>query len=105
MQLVIGIVIGIVLLALGQFLVLPWYRIELRRKSSRTHAPQPEELWMQDEQLLYITAIGPTGVEIMQYDPVTKQMNKWKDTWPDWQARLHTRVLWFTGERRPLGNA
>lgn len=91
-----------------QFVVLPYLRMEQRRRQSRLHRPQAEEIWVQDDQLLYIDAVHPAlGVEIMTLDDSgdTRKMNRWRDTWPEWDARLQKRVVWFTGERRPLGPA
>lgn len=99
--LLVMLLIGIWLIT--QYALVPYIRLQRRRSTSRQHSPQPEEIWVQDEGLLYIDAVGPTGVEIMTFDPRTKQLNKWKDTWPEWQKRLEMRTVWFTGERRPLG--
>jgi hypothetical protein len=66
--------------------------------------PQPEEIWMQDDALLYVDSVNTTGIELMSFDPDTKQFHRWKDTWSEWQERLKVRTLWYTGQRRPLGN-
>jgi hypothetical protein len=87
---------------LAQFLVVPFIKLQLRRRESRTHVPQPEEVWMQNDSMLYIDAVSASGVELMSYDPINKTFYRWKDSWPEWQQRLKLHTLWYTGQRRPL---
>ena len=94
----------VVLWLLTQFVLIPYIKLQVRRKASSTHPPQPEEIWVQDDQIIYIASINPTGVELMTFDPATRQFHRWKDTWAEWQTRLRIRNVWFTGERRPLGD-
>lgn len=97
--------VGLLLLWLVvQFVLIPYLRVEIRRRRSRNHTPQPEEIWTYEGGILYIDAVGPTGVEVFMIDPKTRTPYKWKDTWPEWQQRLRVKVLWYTGQRRPLGN-
>lgn len=88
----------------AQFVLVPFIRQEMRRRAARKHTPQPEEIWVQDDELLYIDATSPSGVEIIHWDAQGKTVNRWKDTWPEWQKRVSARNLWWTGQRKPLGN-
>lgn len=83
-----------------QFLLVPYIRLQIRRRASREHTPQPEEIWVQDDGILYIDAVSPSGVELLTYDGRT--ILKWQDTWDQWHDRLKKRTVWFTGQRRPL---
>jgi len=94
----------LVLSLLLHFVFVPFLRLEIRRRRARAHTPQQEELWVQDGELLYIDATSPTGVEIIHWDANGKTINKWKDTWPEWQERVRARALWYTGQRKALGN-
>jgi hypothetical protein len=87
---------------LAQFLILPYIKLQMRRRESWTHTPQPEEIWMQDSDLLYVDAVSSSGVELMSYDVKNGTFFKWKDTWDEWNKRLKMRTLWYTGQRRPL---
>jgi hypothetical protein len=104
LQIAITIIILIVIFLLLQFVLVPYIRLQIRRKASRDHRPQPEEIWVQDDGIIYIDAVGPTGVEIMTFDPNTHTFHKWKDTWADWERRVQMRTVYYTGQRRPLGN-
>jgi hypothetical protein len=88
----------LLLLALAAWFVLvPWLRLSLRRRASREHRPQPMEIWVQDDALLYIEAVDATGVELLTFDR-QKHVHRWKDTWADWNTRLQNRTVWFTGQ-------
>jgi hypothetical protein len=60
---------------------------------------------MQDDGLLYISAVSAEGVELMTLDAQTKKPRQWMDTWADWQQRCKLRTVLFTGQRRPLVRA
>lgn len=100
------LIIGILLLLLlmTMYFIIPYIKLQLRRRESRLHMPQPEELWMQDGALLYIDNVNTTGVELMSFDHDTKQFHKWKDTWEEWNRRLKVRTVWYTGQRQSLGS-
>ena len=101
----IAVVVLAALVYLLWKVLIPWITLEMKRVSSRSHPPQPQEVWMQDSTLLYIEAVHPHGVELMAYDPATRKVDRWIDTWSDWQLRLKLRSVYFTGMRRPLGPA
>lgn len=98
-------VILTIVVTVGVLLVFPWFRLEYRRRRSRKIRPKPEQIWMQDEDILYIDAVDQFGVELIHWGPGAKGINRWKDSWPEWELRLKTRVVWFTGATSPLGNA
>lgn len=103
---IVGIFVALLILwLLTQFVIVPYIQVEIKRRASRDHIPQPEELWVQDGELLYIDAINPSGVELMTFNPKTKRFDKWKDSWAEWQIRLKVRSVYYTGQRRPLGDA
>lgn len=87
---------------LTQFLILPYIKLQMRRRESREHIPQAEEIWVQDEGMLYIDAVSASGVELMTFDPINKTLHRWKDSWPEWQQRLKVRTVFYTGRREPL---
>ena len=102
----IAVLLGVLLVIDSiYFVVLPYARLERRRRASRKHTPQAEEIWVQDGDLLYIDAVSPTGVEIMHWDADNRTMNRWKDTWEEWRERLDRRTVWFTGMKKPLGTS
>lgn len=86
-----------------QFVIAPYIRLEIRRSQARKRTPQPEDIYIQDGDLLYVDAVTPMGVELMTFDPRTKQFNRWRDSWSEWARRLELRCVWYTGHRRPLG--
>jgi hypothetical protein len=94
--------VGTVLIGLVQFVVVPFIKVEIRRRTSRARIPQPMDIYQQDDTILYIVEVGPTGVELMSVDPITRSVSQWKDSWESWQKRLQLRVVYFTGQRRPL---
>lgn len=87
------------------WVLLPWMRLEFRRRRSRKIRPRPMQIWMQDDDLLYIDAVDQFGVEIIHWGDGAGSINKWKDTWAEWEERLRVRSVWYTGTQRPLGNA
>jgi hypothetical protein len=92
------------LYALSRYVLGPYLMLQARRRESRSHIPKPQEIWMQDGGMLYITGVNDSGVEILAYDGAGK-VSKWKDSWPEWHERLRLRSVWFTGNTRPLGNS
>jgi hypothetical protein len=104
MQLAVLVVCSGILLLLLVFVLLPWLRLELRRRQSQGVRPEAEQIWMQDGDLIYIDYVDRTGVGIIAYS-AAGGANKWKDTWPEWQQRCRYRSMWFTGQKRPLGKA
>lgn len=83
------------------FVLRPFIQQELRRRVSRQHRPQPQELWLQDhDMLLYITNVGPNGVSIAYYNG--QKLEQWTDSWEDWERRLYARTVIFTGKKSPL---
>lgn len=86
-----------------QYVVVPYIRLETRRNIARKRTPQPEDIYIQDGDLLYVDAVTPMGVELMTFNPRTKQFNRWRDSWAEWAKRCELRVVWYTGQRRPLG--
>lgn len=101
----VGLFLLVVLVAVALLVALPYITLEYKRRKSRAIRPQPEQIWMQDEDLLYIDSVDGTGVEIIHWERGGSTINRWKDTWPEWEVRLRARVLWYTGVRRPLGDA
>jgi hypothetical protein len=83
-------------------LAVPWFRLYARRRESWAHVPLPEEIWVQDDGILYIEGVSESGVEILSIDSVTRRPERWKDSWAEWRARLRARTVYFTGTRRPL---
>jgi len=88
---VVGLVVAVI--AGCQFVLVPWLRLAARRRESRAHMPQPEELWVQDDGLLYISAVSAEGVELLTLDAQTKRLHQWMDTWPEWQRRCKLRTI------------
>ena len=86
-----------------RYVIGPYIQLEVRRYRSRKIRPQPEQIWVQDGDLIYIDAVTPTGVEVIHMAPNSKTVNKWKDTWPEWETRVRNRSIWYTGRRQPLG--
>lgn len=102
------IIFGLVILALvllTQFVLLPYLRVQAKRRESMSHRPQPEEIWVQNDGIIYIDAVTSMGVEIMAYDPNGKTFFKWRDSWEQWNQRLKTHTLYYSGQRRPLGGS
>jgi hypothetical protein len=94
---------AVLLLALVMLLLVPWARLELRRRGSRQHRPCAQELWLQDrDQLLYVEAVTEAGVHLLTLDPSRQQLLRWTDSWPVWRERLRVRVVWFTGRTEAL---
>jgi hypothetical protein len=88
--------LGALILFLGvvsvaQLILLPLAKIEIKRRASRSHIPQPGEIWVQDTEALYVVAVGPSGVELRSVGAV------WQDTWDDWTTRLKRRSVYWTG--------
>jgi hypothetical protein len=91
-------------LALSFVLVaIPMLRLEYRRRASRSHRPQPCEIWLQDRtELPYVERVDYTGVHLLALDPSRGQVIRWIDTWPTWSERLRKRCVWFTGRSGAL---
>ena len=106
MSVVYGVLIAFGILgffSLMRYVILPYFVLQRRRAASASHVPQPEEIWVQDDSIFYVDTVSPTGVELMSLDPQSKQFMRWKDSWPEWQQRLKSRTVFFTGNKRPLG--
>jgi hypothetical protein len=91
------IILIMLLLFAGALITVPWVALEWRRALSRTHRPQPTELWCQGNALLYIESVDTEGVHWLTFDPDKQQLLRWTDTWSAWRERLRSNVLWFTG--------
>jgi hypothetical protein len=79
----------------------PWARIELNRPLSRAHRPMAQELWLQDRtQLLYVQAVSDAGLTLLTFEPSTRQLLRWTDSWAQWGERLRVRVVTYTGRMR-----
>lgn len=107
-QVMIGAVIGLVLLSITLLVVIPYIKLQFRRREARGHTPQPEEIWVQDDGILYVDGVNQHGVELMTITVAkdgTRNFQRWRDSWPEWHERLRVRVVFFSGKRRPLGDA
>lgn len=102
LQTLLILIPGVMLIALIFFVAVPFVRLEMRRRQSRKVAPSPEQIWIQDGDLIYIDFVDSTGVGIIS-SLGNGNVVKWKDSWPQWRQRLQDRVLWYTGQSRPLG--
>jgi len=91
-----------ILFLLVYFIFIPYAQLQARRRLSRMHIPQVQEIWVQDDTILWIAAVTPVGVEIISPDPVTKKATRWRDSWEDWYRRLDVNTVFYTGERRPI---
>lgn len=103
----IAVIVALSIMTLTQFVIVPYVRLQIKRRASFEHIPQPEEIWVQDDGILYIDGVNQSGVELMTIilnNDGTKRLERWKDSWDDWQARLHARTVFFTGQKRPLGD-
>jgi hypothetical protein len=101
-EILIAAVIVLVLVLVIVYVLVPYRRLRKARANSREHLPQANEIWIQDDQLLYIEHSDVTGVECLAFDPDTKTPYRWKDTWTAWNERLDKRVVYFTGQRQSL---
>lgn len=107
LQMTIGTIIFLVMLMFVLIVVIPYIKTQAKRREGRGHTPQPEEIWVQDDGILYIDGVNQSGVELMTITIAkdgTKNFQRWKDSWPEWYERLKVRTVFFTGQRRPLGN-
>jgi hypothetical protein len=87
-----------VLLLTLVLVAMPMLKLEFRRRVSRHHRPQPQELWLQDRtELLYVEGVDYAGVHLLALDPSRGQVIRWTDSWPTWSERLRRRVVWYTG--------
>jgi len=91
------------LYALTRYVVIPYVRLSMKRHEAMTHIPTREEIWVQNDQLLYIDEVNASGVELLAYDSRTNQAYRWSETWDQWQHRLNSHTLFYTGQKRPLG--
>lgn len=112
MKLILQIMIGgigvIGMLALTLLVIIPYIKLQAKRREARKRIPQPEEIWVQDDGILYVDSVNEFGVELMTItlsNDGRKNFQRWKDTWPEWNERLRIRTVFFSGERRPLGGA
>jgi hypothetical protein len=92
----------LVIVSIIQLLVVPYIKLERKRNASKMHIPQPQEIWVQDDDLLYIESVDAAGIDLMAVNGKTKAVSKWKDSWTDWGQRLENKVLYFTGQQRQL---
>jgi hypothetical protein len=85
------------------FLSLPLLVLETQRRLSRAHRPQPNELWSQDSgTLLFIEHTDAQGIHIFAIDRASRAVQRWTDTWEQWQARCRNRVVLYTGRTGSL---
>jgi hypothetical protein len=85
------------------FLSLPLLALEAQRRLSRAHRPQPNELWSQDSAtLLFIEHADAQGIHILAIDRESRAIQRWTDTWDQWQARCRARVVLYTGKTGSL---
>jgi lipopolysaccharide export LptBFGC system permease protein LptF len=108
LQIMIGAIASIIMLILVLLVVIPYIKLQAKRREARGHTPQPEEIWVQDDGILYVDNVNQQGVELMTITIAkdgTKNFQRWRDSWPEWHERLRVRTVFFSGQRRPLGNS
>jgi hypothetical protein len=94
-----GIMVGALLV---QYVAVPYVRLQRRRRDSRRHIPEPQEIWVQDDGVIYVDAVTTMGVELMAFNDQSRTYYRWRDSWDDWNKRLRVKTCYFTGERTPL---
>ena len=87
---------------LVRYVIEPFVLLQRRRQQSRSHAPQPEEIWVQDDGILYVAGVNDEGVELLSYDAEGGKLYQWRDTWQEWNHRLRVKACYFSGQRKPL---
>lgn len=97
----LSIISNLLLTAVLVVVVVPWFRLMMKRRASRSHIPQPGECWVQSDGMLYVLTTGTNGVELISVDGASSPQ-RWTDTWDQWQQRLKINGVYFSGERRPL---
>jgi hypothetical protein len=94
------LVVVVVALAL---VAMPMLKLEYRRRVSRQHRPCPQEIWAQDgDPILYVEGSDSAGIALMSIDPATRVVQRWTDSWAEWEQRLRVRCVLYTEQRRPL---
>ena len=83
-----------------RYLVWPCFKMEYRRRASRSIKVEPQQIWVQDSGILYIESIDATGVWLITMHE--GKAKRWQDTWESWNLRLKNRNVWYTGRRQPL---
>jgi hypothetical protein len=99
---IVAVIVMLLIVLFVRYVVEPYIKLQQRRKQSRLHNPEPFELWVQDDGMLYIAAVSQQGVELISFDPITRQPSRWVDSWDAWRERLRTRVVFFSGQKREL---
>ena len=55
--------------------------------------------------MIYIDLISPNGVDWFGVDEETRGVTKCHDSWEDWKRRIVINDCYYSGQRRPLGDA
>lgn len=93
-----AIVIVVLLLVATECVVLPWWRIERQRRSSRNRRPRVGDSWHQDGQEILVTAVDEAGIELRSGEL------RWRDTWEEWRRRCAARVVIYSGRRAAISD-
>jgi hypothetical protein len=80
----------------------PFVLLQRRRQHSRSHAPQPEEIWVQDDGILYVAGVSAQGVELLSYDAEGRKLYQWRHSWQEWNHRRRVKACYFSGQRKSL---
>ena len=99
------IVVALLIFGGARFLLIPYLKLRQRREASLRHMPQPQEIWIQEGFWIYIDLISPNGVDWFGVDEETRGVTKCHDSWEDWKRRIVINDCYYSGQRRPLGDA
>jgi hypothetical protein len=91
----------LMVIALIGWVIVPYVRLSRLRKRALDVTPQAQQIWVQEGDILYILDTNHTGVKCVSIHD--GKSFTWWDSWPQWQQRLQNRVVWYTGQQRPLG--
>ncbi len=72
-------------------------RLVWNREWSGAHRPIPMEIWTQDDALVYIESSDATGVHLLSFDPRTRVVTRWTDTWDARHVRCRAQVVVLSG--------
>jgi hypothetical protein len=100
MMLALYAALTVTLAALARYVLIPWCRLEHRRRQSRGVSVAANQLWVQDNDLLWVESVDKTGIWIVTLSG--GKAHRWQDSHVSWQRRIRNRVLWFSGQSRPL---
>ncbi len=78
------------------FIIVPWLRIQYRRRQSRRVKPRADQIWIQEGAYLIVKNVNQHGIELTALDGQARET--WFEPWHQWHQRLKINVCYLAND-------